>query len=130
IFRDVDIDVHEGEFVALMGRNGSGKTTLLRSVLGFQKPTAGVLEFDGVDRTRMDAGSLRGAIAYVPQQPSSLFFHERLADELLYTARARRVEGDVNELLARVDLGGAAERHPRALSVGDRQRAAIATVLA
>lgn len=130
IFRDVDIDVHEGEFVALMGRNGSGKTTLLRSVLGFQKLTAGVLEFDGVDRTRMDAGSLRGAIAYVPQQPSSLFFHERLADELLYTARARRVEVDVNELLARVDLGWAAERHPSDLSVGERQRAAIATVLA
>lgn len=130
IFRDVDLDVHKGEFLALMGRNGSGKTTLLRAVLGFQKLTAGLLEFDGVDRTRADAGSLRGAIAYVPQQPSSLFFHDRLADELLYTARARGVEVDIDELLARVDLGWAAERHPSDLSVGERQRAAIATVLA
>lgn len=130
VFRDVSLDVHEGEFVALMGRNGSGKTTLLRSVLGFQPLTGGQLIFDGEDRTGAKADSLRGEIAYVPQQPSSLFFHERLADELRYTAKARGVDVDVDEVLSRVGLGWAAERHPSDLSVGERQRAAIATVLA
>lgn len=130
IFRDVSLDVHEGEFVALMGRNGSGKTTLLRTVLGFQALTGGQLLFDGMDRTGARADSLRGAIAYVPQQPSSLFFHERLEDELRYTARQRGVAVNVEELLERVGLAWAAERHPSDLSVGERQRAAIATVLA
>jgi energy-coupling factor transport system ATP-binding protein len=130
IFRNVSLDVHEGEFVALMGRNGSGKTTLLRTVLGFQPLTGGQLLFDGMDRTGARADSLRGAIAYVPQQPSSLFFHERLDDELRYTAKQRGVAVDVGELLERVDLAWAADRHPSDLSVGERQRAAIATVLA
>ncbi len=130
VFRELSMSVHEGEFVALMGRNGSGKTTLLRAVLGFQPLTAGQLVFDGRDRTGAKADALRGEIAYVPQQPSSLFFHERLSDELRYTARQRGVTVDVDEILARVDLGWAAERHPSDLSVGERQRAAIATVLA
>lgn len=130
IFRDVSLDVREGEFVALMGRNGSGKTTLLRSVLGFQALTRGELSFGGVDRTGASVDSLRGEIAYVPQQPSSLFFHERLGDELRYTARQRGVPLDVEEVLSRVGLAWAADRHPSDLSVGERQRAAIATVLA
>lgn len=130
VFRDVSLVVHEGEFVALMGRNGSGKTTLLRAVLGFQPLTRGQLVFDGQERTGTRADALRGEIAYVPQQPASLFFHDRLADELRYTARQRGVAVDVDEILARVDLAWAANRHPSDLSVGERQRAAIATVLA
>ncbi len=130
VFRDLSMTVHEGEFVSLMGRNGSGKTTLLRALLGFQPLTSGQLIFDGRDRTGAKADALRGEIAYVPQQPSSLFFHERLSDELRYTARQRGFTVDIDEILARVDLGWAAERHPSDLSVGERQRAAIATVLA
>jgi energy-coupling factor transport system ATP-binding protein len=113
-----------------MGRNGSGKTTLLRSVLGFQPLTRGKLYFGGQERTGASVDSLRGEIAYVPQQPASLFFHECLADELRYTARQRGVPVDVDELLSRVGLAWAADRHPSDLSVGERQRAAIATVLA
>lgn len=130
VFRDISLDVHSGEFVALMGRNGSGKTTLLRAILGFQPLTAGRLSFIGKEQTGERTGSLGGAIGYVPQQPSSLFFHERLADELHYTARQRGVDVDIPAVLELVGLEWAADRHPADLSVGERQRAAIATVLA
>jgi len=69
-------------------------------------------------------------IGYVPQQPGSLFFQERLIDELRFTARQRGVRGDHGALLASLGLGWAAERHPRDLSGGERQRAALAAILA
>src|SRR5699024_4411127 len=61
----------------------------------------------------------------------SLFFHERLIDELRYSARLRGYTDDgLDDLVERVGLGGMAERHPRDLSGGERQRAAVATVMA
>ena len=133
VLRDVSLTVREGEFVALMGRNGSGKTTLLRALLGFLPARRGHVCVEGVDRTGGDPADLGGAVGYVPQQPGSLFFQERLIDELRYTARQRGiggVDGDHLELLERLGLGWAAERHPRDLSGGERQRAALATILA
>src|SRR5699024_5042708 len=112
----------EGEFVALMGRNGSGKTTLLRSMLGFQALDRGDLVVDGADVTGNDPADLGGRLGYVPQQPGSLFFHERLIDELRFSARKHGTSDDeLQTLLERLGLGFAAERHPRDLSGGERQ---------
>ncbi|MCO5227387.1 MAG: ATP-binding cassette domain-containing protein [Thermomicrobiales bacterium] len=120
VLRDASFDLHQGEFVALLGRNGSGKTTLLRSIMGFVPSSAG--------SAAMVAGDNR--IGYVPQRSASLFFCETLGDELRFTAKKRGVEIDIAARLAEVDLEWAIDRHPSALSVGERQRAAIATVLA
>lgn len=64
VVRDVTLSVYEGEICALLGANGAGKSTLLRTVSGLLKPTAGVIEFDGVDITggRPEAISLRGLV--------------------------------------------------------------------
>jgi energy-coupling factor transport system ATP-binding protein len=113
----VDLDLHEGEVVALLGRNGSGKTTLLRALAGLADPLAG-----RVERT--------GAVAYVPQDPGSMLFAPTVRGEVETTPR----------LLGRADPGGAARwldalgltelaaRHPRSLSSGQRQRVALAAV--
>lgn len=130
VLQNVTVTVREGEFVALMGRNGSGKTTLLRSILGFQSLRAGRVRVANTDRTGQDPSDLGGTVGYVPQQPGTLFFHERLIDELRYTAKLRGIEVDTEALLHRVGLAWAAERHPRDLSGGERQRAALGVVLA
>lgn len=118
ILGDASMMVRAGELVALMGRNGSGKTTLLRSIMGFVPHTKGRIDHD------------QDRLAYVPQRSSALFFRETLREELEFTAHKRPVPVDVDQLLDDVDLGWAAERHPSSLSVGERQRAAIAVVLA
>jgi energy-coupling factor transporter ATP-binding protein EcfA2 len=104
ILRAVDLDVYPGERVALMGRNGAGKSTLLRHAAGLMAPTRG----------RVAAA---GRVALLLQHPGDYLLHDRVGDEAPAAA------------LARVGLGGQADRHPRDLSGGERQRLALAVVL-
>lgn len=117
VLRDVDLDLHAGDVVALLGRNGSGKTTFLRALAGLQ---------------RVAGGSVQGeaTVSYVPQDPNTLLFASTLRAELEETLRLRRLpdEGRIERWLARFDLTDHAGSHPRQLSSGERQRAAIAAV--
>ncbi|HEU0164135.1 MAG TPA: ATP-binding cassette domain-containing protein, partial [Thermomicrobiales bacterium] len=130
VLKDLSLTIGEGEIVALMGRNGSGKSTLLRTMLGLEQPRKGRLRIGGVDRTGKDPAELRGLIGYVPQRPDLLLYHELLGDELRHAMKLRGIDGPIEPWLARLGLGGMADRHPRDLSGGERERAAIATVLA
>lgn len=128
--KDVSLTLRWGEILGLMGRNGSGKTTLLRTMLGFHAHDKGEMRLHGTTRPAGDAGAWVGKVAYVPQRSSALFYRETLLDELNVTAEQTGAKINPHELLERVDLAWAAERHPSSLSVGERQRAALATVLA
>lgn len=123
------LDVREGELLAVMGRNGSGKTTLLRTIAGLQRAVTGSITTLGVDLCTAGPGALGGRVGYVPQYASSLFFHERLIDELAFTARIRGVDVDPREVLDRLGLADHAQSHPLDLSGGERERAALATVM-
>jgi len=129
VLKDLSLDIREGELIALMGRNGSGKTTLVRTIAGLQAAGNGVVITCGVDLRRSGAPALAGQVGYVPQQASTLFFRERLSDELAFTARVRGTSADVESTLVRFGLAGMGERHPLDLSGGERERAALATVL-
>ncbi|CAN5723197.1 ATP-binding cassette domain-containing protein [soil metagenome] len=129
ILNELSFDAREGELVALMGRNGSGKTTLLRTIAGLQRVEKGNVTTCGVEMTTSSAADLHGAVGYVPQQASTLFFKERLIDELVFTARARGTSGDIEDILLQFELERSATSHPLDLSGGERERAALATVM-
>jgi branched-chain amino acid transport system ATP-binding protein len=68
ILQGVNLEVGEGEAVALLGRNGVGKTTTLRAIMGLTAASRGTVDFDGVDLTRLEAHRIAGkGIGYVPQ---------------------------------------------------------------
>jgi energy-coupling factor transport system ATP-binding protein len=117
VLRGVDLEVRAGEVVAVLGRNGAGKTTLLRALVGSLKPTGGAVD-------------AHVPVAYVPQEPDALLFSETVRAELEATQRllGRRDPAEVDRWLARLRLAELAGRHPRTLSVGQRQRVAIAAV--
>lgn len=133
VLAGVDLDVGEGETVALVGRNGSGKTTLLRCLIGLLAPQAGEVELDGTSILGQPVPERARRIGYVPQWPAGLLFAPDLRQELQITlGNLGRLAGggrDPDELLARFGLLQVADRYPRDLSAGQRQRAALAAIL-
>ena len=130
VLHHLDLTARRGELIAVMGRNGSGKTTLLRSLIGLHRPIAGKVQIDGLDATRLDTADLAGVIGYVPQRPDALLFAPTLREELAFTRRHHGGTGrDPAELLHQLGLTHLAERNPRDLSGGERERAALAAIL-
>jgi energy-coupling factor transport system ATP-binding protein len=117
VLASLDLEVRRGEIVAVLGRNGSGKTSLLRMLAGAHQPSTG-----SVDATV--------PVAYVPQEPDSLLYSATVRAEVEATLAllGRRDPGAVEHWLNALDLHDLADRHPRTLSVGQRQRVAIAAV--
>lgn len=108
MLRGIDLAVHRGERIALMGRNGAGKSTLLRTAAGLHQPVAGKLAVD--------------SIALLTQNPGDYLVRERVGDEL---------PGDEGAAALRVvGLEHAVDADPRDLSGGERQRLALAITLA
>lgn len=106
ILRAVSLTVAEGERVALMGANGAGKSTLLRHAAGLMEPTRGRVERDG-------------RVHLLLQNPTDYLVHETVAAEA--SPESLRAAGLSAERLA--------GRHPREISVGEKQRLALAVVL-
>jgi putrescine transport system ATP-binding protein len=128
----LSLDIHAGEFFALLGPSGCGKTTLLRMLAGFETPDAGRILLDGKD------------IAQVPphQRPVNMMFqsyalfpHLSVRDNIAFGLKragmpSSDIDARVAEMVALVKLEGMEKRKPDQLSGGQRQRVALARSLA
>lgn len=126
VLRGVDLALRGGEIVALMGRNGAGKTTLLRTLAGLVGPSRGKAEF----ASEIDPRSLYRHMAYVAQDPASMLYRATLREEIGDVLGGTKRAGSAEDALAEWDLASMSERNPRDLSVGERQRVALAAMLA
>jgi energy-coupling factor transport system ATP-binding protein len=133
----IDLRIGPGEFVALVGQNGSGKTTLAKLFNGLLAPTRGQVLVRGQDTRRMKAGQLAAAAGYVFQNPDHQIFADTVFEEVAFGPRNLHVPSEevperVGEALAAVGLDRPeiAAMDPFMLTKGDRQRVAVASVLA
>jgi spermidine/putrescine ABC transporter ATP-binding subunit len=128
---NVNLEIREGEFFALLGPSGCGKTTLLRMLAGFETPTEGRVFIDGKDIAALPPNKRPVNMVF---QSYAVFPHMKVADNVAYGLKMDGVASDetqrrVEEALELVKLGGYGDRMPDQLSGGQRQRVALARAL-
>lgn len=121
VLRGVNLDIHRGEVLGIIGRNGSGKTTLAKLIAGILEPQKGRIKYD-VDKKR---------IGMVFQNPNLHVMGDTVRENIEYTLRARSEEdgGKVGRTLKILGIEALAERNPMDLSGGERLLMALGTVL-
>ncbi|MCB1006824.1 MAG: ABC transporter ATP-binding protein [Acidimicrobiales bacterium] len=132
----VDLAVATGERVAVLGPNGAGKTTLVLHLNGVLAPAAGRVTVDGLDTAdQASLREIRRRVGLVFQDPDDQLFCPTVRQDVAFGPanlglEPDEVEARVVEALEVVGMAGAADRAPHHLSLGERRRVAVATVLA
>ncbi len=137
VLRGIDIDVHRGEVVVVLGPSGSGKSTMLRCVNLLEKPTSGQIIFEGADITAkgVDINGVRAKLGMVFQQ-FNLFPHLSVKKNVMIAQQKvlKRSKEEAEQIavqeLEKVGLGDRVDFMPSQLSGGQQQRVAIARALA
>jgi energy-coupling factor transport system ATP-binding protein len=139
VLRGIDLDLHPGEILCLMGRNGSGKSTLLQVMGGLLRPTCGDVTLDGrpAQDSRREGSALRRAVGILMQSPQKQLFAETVGKDVAFGPRNLGLSGEqlaqrVRTALLAVGMDPPAyeERSPFSLSEGEMRRAAMAGILA
>jgi len=127
----IDLDIADGEFIAVLGPSGCGKSSLLRLVAGLESPTAGTIHMDGSDITHFEPKDRDVAMVF---QGLALYPHMSVCENLAFGLAARKTpatETDrrVREAAETLGLARYLAKRPRELSGGERQRVALGRAL-
>ncbi|QNK73381.1 ABC transporter ATP-binding protein [Variovorax sp. PAMC28562] len=131
VVRQLDLDIHRGEFLSLLGPSGSGKTTTLMMLAGFESPTSGDILLNGRQITGTPPHKRHFGMVF---QNYALFPHLTVGQNVAYPLTVRKVSKDdqttrVKRALDMVQLKGMTDRLPGQLSGGQQQRVALARAL-
>jgi multiple sugar transport system ATP-binding protein len=127
----IDLEIHPGEFFALLGPSGSGKTTTLRILAGLEPVNAGRVLMDGIDVTHAQPGERDVAMVF---QSYALYPHMTVAANIGFPLKmvgtpAAAIDAAVRDAAAKVDIAHLLERRPGQLSGGQQQRCALARAI-
>jgi energy-coupling factor transport system ATP-binding protein len=133
--KGVNLEVYQGEVLAMMGENGAGKTTLVKHFNGILKPTRGQVLVKGIDTRHASIAELSRIVGFVFQNPDHQLFADTVYEEVAFALRnfgypEHVIESRVKWALNLMDLWKYRTRSPFSLSVGERKRLTIASVLA
>lgn len=126
ILKGCDLGIRKGECYGLLGSNGGGKSTLLRVICGLCKPYMGTVSLFGKKQKAYKNGSLfREMLAFLPQEPVTMFVKESVREDLLQSSDKVTVEN----VSQRMGIEHLLDRHPWDLSGGEIQKCAFAKIL-
>lgn len=131
----ISMDIYKGEMLAIIGQNGSGKTTIVKHFNGLLKPTEGDVLVDGQSVKKESAGRLAQKVGYVYQNPSLQLFCRSVKAEIAFGLKLLKkseeeIASTTESVLRMVGLWEKADEYPFLLTMGEKQRVAIAAVLA
>ncbi len=137
VLKGIDLDVHRGEKVVVLGPSGSGKSTMLRCINALEDPDAGSINVDGVEVTdrRTNINHLREHLGMVFQRfnlwPHKTVLENVMLGQMVVSGRsAAAAKEKALKMLERVGLAAKADEYPVRLSGGQQQRVGIARALA
>lgn len=126
ILKGCDLSIRKGECYGLLGSNGGGKSTLLRVICGLCKPYMGTVSLFGKKQKAYKNGSLfREMLAFLPQEPVTMFVKESVREDLLQSGDKVAVEN----VSQRMGIEHLLDRHPWDLSGGEIQKCAFGKIL-
>jgi energy-coupling factor transporter ATP-binding protein EcfA2 len=133
--QNVNLTAREGEFIAIMGRNSAGKTTLVKHINGLLKPTRGNVFVDGTNTREATVALLARNVGHVFQNPNDHLFAETLEEEIAFTLKQHgyspsEITSKMNPILEHFNLTQYRKHYPRSLSGGEKQRVALASIIA
>ena len=127
----LNLQIHAGEIVALMGRNGAGKSSLLRAIAGANNNHSGTVKVLDKNPALLVGSQLVRLIGYVPQEPADLFYGTSVAKECQSADQDNQLAaGTTQKILRQLSTGIDNALHPRDISEGQKLILAIAIVLA
>jgi energy-coupling factor transport system ATP-binding protein len=135
VLKNISLEIFKGECLAIIGQNGAGKTTLAKHLNGLNKPTSGNVAINGQNTIPLKVSTLARTVGYVFQNPDHQIFHDTVGKEVAFGLKnfklpAAEIEERVTEALNAVGLTDYYLSYPFNLSKGQRQRVALASVLA
>ena len=134
VLENINLKIHKGDVIAILGHNGSGKTTLVKHTLGLLKPTAGHVLLEGTDSKKSTVATAARTVGYVFQSPTQMLFAPTVADELAFGPKnlgmsKEETQSNVDWAIHTVHLEEELQNPPLALSFGQQKRVSIAAVL-
>ena len=133
--QDVSFRLEKGEFAAILGANGAGKTTTVRLMDGLLKPTSGRVLIGGMDTAASSVSERAAKVGFLFQNPDRQICKNTVREEILFGLRTVRGQDGEEALQARTyeilkEFSFTGEEEPFSLSRGQRQRVALASILA
>jgi len=134
VLDDISFKVRRGEILAIIGPNGSGKSTLTSQFVGLNRPVSGEVNVCGLDAARATIKELAKRVGYVFQYPEHQFVADTVFEEMAFGLKWQGFpESEVNkramEMLEAFQLDGFKDRHPFALSRGQKRLLSVASML-
>ena len=132
---DVDLEICRGEFVGILGQNGSGKTTLVKHFNALLKPTEGTVTVAGLDTRKASIAEMALAVGYIFQNPDAQIFKMKVEEEIAFGPQnvglsEEEVGRRIKEAAEDLEISHLMDKNPFFLSKGEKQRVAVAAVMA
>jgi energy-coupling factor transport system ATP-binding protein len=134
IVRDIDIKIHKGEWISIIGENGSGKSTFLKSLIRLEPIKKGEIYFQDTELKKWSDRELYEKAGFVFQNPEHQFITDTVFEEVAFGGRQRNwpeelINTKTNQLLQEFGLETYRNSHPFTLSLGQKRRLSVATML-